>query len=72
MNALNKETATEFQKLKEAYAAKGCLVRARLTTNLTTKQLLELKAAGLVKGEKIIDFGSHRARVYFKITSIAA
>jgi hypothetical protein len=72
MNTLNKETKAEFQKLKDAYNQTGCLVRARRKTNLTTAQLTELKAAGLVKGEKIIDFGSHKTRVYFKITSIAA
>jgi hypothetical protein len=72
MSALNEATKVEFQKLKAAYAETGDLFKARRATNLTISQLKELKNAGLVTGEKLFDFGSHKARFIFKLTGIAA
>ena len=62
MSALNEATKTEFQKLKAAHAETGSLALARRATNLTIAQLKELKNAGLVTGEILFDFGSHKAR----------
>jgi hypothetical protein len=69
---INRSNKSRISKVESSARRNRQLGISKTRNNLTIAQLKELKNAGLVTGEILFDFGSHKARFIFKLTGIAA